>query len=388
MGRPFSGTFRGATPACSNSSDDVNDSSLDFDVTPGPSPRNNSNVDVTKSTSVAGGDGLLAVESSAAGVVNKLTVTPGVADGSYVVHDAGAPLSEGGSCVSEKVDQATCSEIVGAAIRLGPGSATLTSASPLSVYVLGGDGKDRLSTGAANDTLVGDAGNDTLVAGPGEDDLIGAENADLLDGGTGPDTLDGGPGTGTASWATRVGGITADIDGVADDKSAADGPAGARDNVLLSVENLTGGNRVDTLTGNTGANTFDGGRGADLIYGGGGSGVEISYAKRTIAVTVTLDGINDDGNADDGSGDTLLGIKNLIGGSENDTLVGNSLVNRLTGGKGQDEITGGPGNDTILVRDGQSETPNCGGGTNDTIQPDAAGDTFKIFSANACERLI
>jgi hypothetical protein len=58
----------------------------------------------------------------------------------------------------------------------------------------GGDGDDTLLGGADNDTLVGMAGNDKLLGGQGRDIVAGLEGADLVDGGHDEDLAWGGKG--------------------------------------------------------------------------------------------------------------------------------------------------------------------------------------------------
>ena len=61
--------------------------------------------------------------------------------------------------------------------------------------------------------------------------------------------------------------------------------AGEGDFIGPDIENLTGGAGDDTLRGTTGRNVFIGGAGVDTV----------TYADRTAAVNVSLDGIANDG---------------------------------------------------------------------------------------------
>ena len=76
----------------------------------------------------------------------------------------------------------------------------------------------------------------------------------------------------TVSYQTRTydaagsAGVTADLDGVADD-----GAAGEGDEVEADVEALTGTLRDDTLTGSTHDNALIGGLGVDRLAGGAGA---------------------------------------------------------------------------------------------------------------------
>jgi Ca2+-binding RTX toxin-like protein len=245
------------------------------------------------------------------------------------------------------------------------GSDTLTGTSGNDVIVgLGG-----------NDTISGVGGNDTICGGGGNDTLDGGDGNDTLDGGAGADGLSGGTGTDTATYATRIGGVAVSLDNVANDGSSADGPAGARDNVMADVENLTGGAGNDTLTGDSAKNTLDGRKGADVLSGLGGTDTAI-YATRTTRVTVSLDNVANDGNSDDGpSGardNVMADIENLTGGSGPDSLTGSAANNRIAGALGADSLFGLGGNDTLLANDGIADTTiNCDGGTADVAHRDS-----------------
>jgi hypothetical protein len=174
------------------------------------------------------------------------------------------------------------------------------------------------------DILVGNGGRDTLRGGPLTDYLNGAgltttdTAANTLDGGEGADFLDAGNslgpdhfvgGTGqdefsaqphplfdpanpthpfpgptlpndvqpdirggdTVSYATRTftgpgtTGVTADLDGTADD-----GGTGEGDQIDADVESLVGTIRDDNLTGSSSQNLLEGGPGSDILSGAAG----------------------------------------------------------------------------------------------------------------------
>ena len=102
-------------------------------------------------------------------------------------------------------------------------------------------------------------------------------------------------------------------------------------------------------------------------------------------MTITLDGVADDGEA--GEGDNVGPAESATGGAGNDRIVGNDLGGYLFGGPGNDTITAGKaedrvegneGDDTIDTRDGRFDSIDCGAG-NDTLFADP-GD-----SASNCE---
>jgi Ca2+-binding RTX toxin-like protein len=136
---------------------------------------------------------------------------------------------------------------------------------------IGGSGNDLLIGNGGANTLTGLGGNDTLLGGVGNDSLSGGPGDDTLNGSTGADRFDGGTGTDTVSYTDRNSTTIVTIDNIANDGYTADGPATARDNVLGSVENLTGGGGNDTLKGSSIANRLIGMKGADRFYGNGGN---------------------------------------------------------------------------------------------------------------------
>jgi Tol biopolymer transport system component len=135
----------------------------------------------------------------------------------------------------------------------------------------GGSGNDLLIGNTSANTLTGLGGNDTLLGGVGNDSLSGGPGDDTLNGSTGADRFDGGTGIDTVSYTDRNSTTIVTIDNIANDGYTADGPATARDNVLGSVENLTGGGGNDTLKGSSIANRIIGMAGADRFYGLGGN---------------------------------------------------------------------------------------------------------------------
>lgn len=132
-------------------------------------------------------------------------------------------------------------------------------------------------------------------------------------------------------------------------------------------DTLLGGGGDDSLAGGDGDDFLDGGPGADLMIGDAGIDT-VSYESRTNAISATLDGTDNDGEAGEGDNiDSTVDI--IIGGSGNDlisfegapvdfrvaygrlgndTLIGGDGDERLHGGPGDDELFGNGGNDTLL----------------------------------------
>ena len=108
----------------------------------------------------------------------------------------------------------------------------------------------------------------------------------------------------------------------------------------------------------------------------------VSYETRTAPVTITFNGVADDGQA--GEGDNVgSDAEEATGGSGNDVIVGNDLGDRLhggagndhiTGGKGEDRLEGGEGDDVIDARDGRYDSIDCGPG-NDIVYADPGDGT-------------
>jgi FtsP/CotA-like multicopper oxidase with cupredoxin domain/Ca2+-binding RTX toxin-like protein len=262
----------------------------------------------------------------------------------------------------------------------GPGTDTATYATRTSAVAVDIDG-------VADDGEVGEGDNvktdvENVAGGTGPDSLTGnAATDNTLNGGNGADTLRGLGGTDTASYAGRSTPVTVAINNVADDGDASDGPAGARDNVMTDVENLTGGAGADTLSGSAARNSLDGGNGADVLSGLGNADT-VTYAIRATAVTVDIDNVADDGNASDGSAgardNVMTDVENLIGGKRGDDLTGSSAINNLTGGLGADTLRGLAGNDALFANDDIVDAAlDCGLGTDsahvDPADPAAIG---------------
>ena len=189
-----------------------------------------------------------------------------------------------------------------------------------------------------------------LTGGDGNDTVIGHNAADVLIGCVGDDTLIGGAGA---------------------------------DQLFDGFFNCTGG----------GNDTFDGGTGNDGMFGGTGTDTA-TYAGRTAAVNVVLDGIANDGEA--GEGDSIsTDIENVIGGSGADNLTGSPAANTLRGENGDDvlvgerpgdedpetgddSILGGNGSDALAGGGGDNQI--IGGAGNDVLHGGLGADVFDAGS--------
>jgi Ca2+-binding RTX toxin-like protein len=202
-----------------------------------------------------------------------------------------------------------------------------------------------LDGGDGNDTLPLD-GISSADGGPGDDLLVAASytcGADVR-GGSGADTLD--------YRADHTPDLSVSLDGVADD-----GHYGA-DDYAPDIETVLGNDAGMFLIGGPGPNRLVGGAGDDLLDGGGGTDVLIGgdgedvadYSERTGPVSLSLDGVANDGSP--GEGENLgSDIEDLRGGSGDDVLSGDAGDNVLDGGPGADVMSGGGGLDAVDYSD-------------------------------------
>ena len=135
-----------------------------------------------------------------------------------------------------------------------------------------------------------------------------------------PSTVRGGTGVDTADLRDLYQ-VTVSLDDVAND---ADDDV---DNHRSDIENLTAGDSNMTLIGSAGPNVLTGAQGDDLIDGRGGADMIVGgdgsaladYSARTASVSLTLDGVANDGEAGE---QASLDVEDLRGGAGADTLIG------------------------------------------------------------------
>jgi Ca2+-binding RTX toxin-like protein len=302
-------------------------------------------------------------------------------------------------------------------VGLGTGNDTFQNTTPIFVFAVGGAGEDGVTGGSGDDILVGGEGKDLLVGGLGDDFLadeafflfgfITGSGNDTFKGGAGDDRMDAG-GSGSAGAGQDVFNGEAEVDtldasartvpltitegnGIADD-----GASGEGDNVI-NAEIILGGTAGDSITGGSEVNEIDGGPGDDTLAGGGGADQLIggegsdtaTYAGRVQPVIASLDGKQDDGEANEFDF-IATDVEGLTGGSGADNLGGSTGADRIDGGPGADTIdalggadtvSGGAGGDTIQARDGAPDNIACGSEVDS-----AAVDTEDTVSAD-CENV-
>jgi subtilisin family serine protease len=193
--------------------------------------------------------------------------------------------------------------------------------------LLGNDGDDSLSAGTGATVMEGQGGHDSLVDGPGNDTLVGGDGEDEL-------------------WGSLGG--TDSVDGGADNDLVYDGPG--NDTYVLG-------------TGNDSISLFSNG-GSDVVAGGDGTDV-VNYSNISAGVTVSLDGVLNDGVTGVTAQFDNIGtdVEDVRTGSGDDTITGSPSANVISPGNGKDTINSGDGVDTIAAQDGAVDRINCGAGT-------------------------
>src|SRR5436305_1744540 len=200
----------------------------------------------------------------------------------------------------------------------------------------------RLTLSSAGDTLTVTGTGATVTAGPS---CTSASS-------TKPTC----PAAGVAAMAVSTGDMndTASVSGTWIPTTFDDGPG---------PDAMTGGGAVDTFVAGAGSDTYRGGGGQDIV----------DYSSRTAPLTVSLDGLANDGEA--GEKDNVgSDVDVVIGGSAGDAITGSGGSNDLYGGPGDDLLHGGSGNDRLF---GGTGTDNLGGdGSNDTLDGGSGGDVL------------
>jgi serralysin len=234
---------------------------------------------------------------------------------------------------------------------------------------------------ARDNTLTGTGLRDTISGLGGDDRLFGLGGADLLNGGPGADRLDGGQGLDTATYGGETAGIVADL--VAGRVGTTSG-----DDILVSIENISGSRFADEILGDGGPNVLRGRGGDDVIDGGGGGdtlsgGDGIDLVSYGWAGSVELDLRAGTARSDRGT-DRLAEIESVDGSRGDDRMLGDSQANVLFGdagadllrGRGGDDILQGGAGDDILRGDGGDDL--LEGGTGIDVMTGGAGrDTIR-----------
>ena len=227
---------------------------------------------------------------------------------------------------------------------------------------------ENLTGSAFADTLTGNTGANTLSGGAGNDTLIATvDNV--------RDTLNGGADTDTANYAAYAANLTVNLGAALPIIVTGSGSTGANSDVLVDIENFTGGSGNDTITGNAVANILIGGAGADTINGGAGDD--------TIVGGTGNDTLNGGANNDTFTYNMGDGAGSVDGGTESDTLniVGGAAADTLDvlyNGISLTQVEGG------TVVNVEAINANLGGGT-DTLSyaGSASGVTVNLATPSA-----
>jgi len=226
------------------------------------------------------------------------------------------------------------------------------------------------SGGADSLRIRGTTGNDKFVMGVNGVAVNTDSNLDVVYSNVDEVILSLGPGNDTFSGAGGTGGTGAAL------TSSITVYGGAGN------DTLRGGDGDDTLSGGEGNDTFTNGTvadGADTINGGNGTDL-MDYSARTASVTVTIDGVADDGAV--GETDNVgTDVENLKGGLGDDVLTGSTGDNVIWGGLGADTIDGDDGDDT-LNGDAGDDIFLCGTSTNGAdVMSGGAGTDLADYSS-------
>lgn len=232
--------------------------------------------------------------------------------------------------------------------------------------IFGGNFNDSLAGGTGNDQIIGGGGGDILNGGSGDDIVSGGSGNDILIGGSGngDDSYDGGEGIDTIQYTSAVSGIVVDL--AAGTASGAD----IDNDILSTIEHVTGGEGDDTIAGGSADETLEGRGGGDTLIGragddtliGDGAGVDTSVdvadysaALGPIAVDMVAAGLVDGlsagtvaGGPDSGT-DVIVGIERIIATAGNDSFAAGE--DTVVGPVGFVEFEGRGGNDSILGND-------------------------------------
>ncbi len=242
-----------------------------------------------------------------------------------------------------------------------------------------------------DDTFVGSSAADTTLAGRGKDVFVESYlrngGKDILDGGIGRDRVE-------YSSSRAEDWVVVDLA----DSSKNDGLA--KDDTLISIEDVYGaegddslygsdtnnalqgreGDDVlrgrdgdDRLLGGAGDDELKGGWGADILNGGDGLDKATYLSGRSGAVIDMGDPAASTGVA---AGDTFIDVEIIVASKRDDVLRGNDQANRLKAGNGDDALRGRAGDDILFGGDGDDRLNGDAG--DDTLLGGAGADEFRF----------
>lgn len=223
--------------------------------------------------------------------------------------------------------------------------------------LIGSSFADTLNGSAGANSLIGGAGADSLIGGGGNDTYVYDTSSTNL----GTDFISFGAGIDLLDFSNSTNNVTVDL--------SITGNQTVNSNLNFNFVNTA----VENITGGSGANTFVANSLANIFTGGAGTNDTVSYAGST-AVNVNL--ATNTGTGGNAAGDAYVGIENLIGSSNADTLTGNNFNNILIGGAGADSLDGGAGTGDSASYSTAAAAVLVNMGTPASNTGDAAGDTY------------
>ncbi|WP_341913140.1 calcium-binding protein [Ferrovibrio terrae] len=330
---------------------------------------------------------------------------------------------ESGDGISEAANAGIDTAISSVSFTLGANVENLTLTGTVALNGVGNDLGNTIIGNSGVNALTGNSGADILHGAAGDDNLQGGLDNDVYrfnrgDGfdtvfddytyrqeyleynewgeaglayrdvqlNAGQDTLEFGAGITAADLLFETSGNDL-IVGLQNAGGTLTAASQAADRVLLQnwynvndkIENIrfADGSTLSLQIGTSGNDALAGTTGIDLIIGQAGTDT-VSYAGSAASVSVSLvTGAGTGGNA---QGDILIGIENLTGSNNADTLIGDAVANVLNGGYGYDVLQGGAGNDTL---NGGADSDNLNGGDGIDILNGDDGDDWLAGGAGA-----
>lgn len=141
----------------------------------------------------------------------------------------------------------------------------------------------------------------------------------------------------------------------------------------MNIAVVRGGTGDDRISSSNVIGTVDGGPGADRLRAPHGG---VTYAGREAGVTVTPDGVANDGEP--GEGDDIGPFERITGGEGADQLhapADPAAQTQMDGRGGDDRLFGGPGKDTLIGYSGHDSL--LGGAGNDELTGGSGADLLR-----------
>jgi Ca2+-binding RTX toxin-like protein len=357
----------------------------------------------------------------------------GLGEDMYIVDDAADLIVEDANAGHDHVRIYATSYTLGANVEIGwafSAAATTLVGNAVGNRLVGNAGDDLLEGRGGDDTLEGRGGADTMIGGAGNDLYIVEDAGDVVveASGGGLDTVrttvadyvlpgfvedvtlwvagtdrtvtgnalanrfelgadatrvDGGAGIDTVDYGNHP------YDGLLADLLTGEMGGTAAGDVLLGIENLTGGGGDDELRGTHGANVIDGLWGEDVMVGRGGNDIYYIHEQGDTVVEAEGEGTDevrvDEWVEEYALADHVENLRNLSpypfighGNALNNHMTGGADEDVFFGGDGHDMLSGGGGDDFLHGEAGHDVLNGGGGG--DTLRGGDGNDAYLIDS--------